>query len=70
MPNMNYYTYMNNHKVLNDKPNETGINDCNCRNKDTCPLPKSFQTKCIVYQANIDCDIAEYKKKKMLSWLM
>ena len=63
MPNMNSYTYMHNQKVLNDKPNETGINNCNCRNKDTCPLPKSCQTKCIVYQANIDCDIAGYKQK-------
>ena len=25
MPNMNSYTYMHNHKVLNIKPNETGI---------------------------------------------
>ena len=40
-----------------------GINKCNCRNKDTCPLPNSCQTKCIVYQANIDCDIAGYKQK-------
>ena len=57
MPNMNSYTYMHNHKVLNDKLNETGINNCNCRNKDTCSLPNSSQMKCIVYQANIDCDI-------------
>ena len=63
MPDMKSYTYMHNHKVLNDKSNETGINNCNCRNKDTCPLPKSCQTKCIVYQANIDCDIAGYKQK-------
>ena len=54
---------MHNHKVLNDKPNETWINNCNCRNKDTCSLPKSWQTKCIVFQANTDCDIAEYKQK-------
>ena len=39
-----------------------GINNCNCRNKGTCPLTKSCQTKCIVYQANIDCDIAGYKQ--------
>ena len=52
MPNMNSYTYMHNHKVLNNKPNETGINNCNCRNKDTCPLPKSCQTKCLVCQKN------------------
>ena len=54
---------MHNHKVLNDKPNETGINNCNCRNKDTCPLPNSFKTKCIIYQVNIDCDITGYKEK-------
>ena len=41
MPNMNSYTYMHNHKVLSDKSNETGINNCNCPNKDTCPLSKS-----------------------------
>ena len=60
---MNSYTYMHNHKVLNDKPNEMWINNCNCRNKDNCPLQNSFQTKCIIYQANIDCDIAGYKQK-------
>ena len=60
---MNSYTYMYNHKILNDKPNETGINDCNCRNKDTCPLPNSCQTNCIIYQANSDSDIAGYKEK-------
>ena len=57
MPNMNSYTYMHNHKVLYDKPNETGINNCNCCNKETCPLSNRCQTRCIVYQANIDCDI-------------
>ena len=25
MPNMNSYTYMNDHKFLNDKPNKMGI---------------------------------------------
>ena len=63
MPNMSSYTYMHNQKVLNDKPNETGIDNCNCRNKDTCPLPNSCQKKCIVYQANIDRDITGYKEK-------
>ena len=62
MANMNSYTYMHNHKVLNDKPNETGINNCNCYNKDTCPLTNSCQTKCITYQDNIDCGITEYKQ--------
>ena len=67
MLSMNSYTYMHNHKVLNDKPNETDINNCNCRNKDTCPLPNSCQTKCMVYQANIDFDIAGYKQNVTLA---
>ena len=66
---MNSYTYMHNYKVLNNKPNETVINNCNCHNKDTCPLPNSCRTKYIIYLANIDCDIAEYKQKCSLgSW--
>ena len=67
MPNMNSYTYTHNHKVLNGKPNETGINNCNYPNKDTCPLSNSCQTKCMIYEANIDCDIARYKQKSYLS---
>ena len=54
---------MHNHKVLTDKPNETGINNFNCRNTDTCPVPNSCQTKYIIYQVNIDCDIAGWKQK-------
>ena len=60
---------MHNRKVLLDKPNETEINNCNCRNEDTCPLPNSCQTKCIIYQANIDSDIdiGGYKQKNIVS---
>ena len=61
MSYMNFYTYMHNDKVLNDKPNETRINNCNCSKKDTWSLPNSYQTKCIIYQANIDCDITGQK---------
>ena len=32
-------------------------------NRDTCPLPSSCQTKCIIYQGNIECDIAGYNQK-------
>ena len=63
MPNMNSCTYIHNYYVLNNKPNETCINNRNCRNKDTCALPNSCQTKCIIYQVNIDCDITRYKQK-------
>ena len=54
---------MHNQKVLNDTPNETGINNCNGHNKVTCPLPNKCQTKCIIYKGNIDWDIAGYKQK-------
>ena len=66
MPYKNSYAYMHNHEVLNDKANETGINNWNCRSRDTCPLPNSCQTKRIISQANIDCDIAGYKQKYYL----
>ena len=54
---------MCNYKVLNDKPNEQEIDNCKGHNKDTCPLPNSCQTKSIIYQANVDCNIAVYKQK-------
>ena len=63
MPSMNSYTYVRNHNVLNNKPNELEINDCNCHTKDNCPLPNSCQAKCIIYQGNINYDIARYKQK-------
>ena len=59
----NSHTDIHNHKVLNGKPNETDIDNCNCRNKDTCLLPGSYQTKTIIYQVSFDCDIAEYNQK-------
>ena len=62
-PNINSYTYMHNHKVLNDKFKKTEIFYCNCHNKDTPPLTNNFQTKIIIYQAKIDFDIARYKQK-------
>ena len=40
-------------KVINGKQNDTGINNCNCCNNDTCPVSNSCQTKCIIDQTNI-----------------
>ena len=40
-----------------------GIDNCNCHNKDSCPLPKSCHTKSIIYWANTDCDIVGCKQK-------
>ena len=54
---------MHNHKILNDKPNETGIGKCNCPKKGTCPVTNTCQTKSVVCQAYNDCAIAAYKRK-------
>ena len=54
VPNINSYNYMHNHKVLNDKPNETGINNSKCRNNDTCPLINSCQTKLTLTATSLD----------------
>ena len=67
MSNMNSYSYVHNHKALNCKPNETGISDCNCRNKDTCPLPNSCQTKWIIDQVNIVINIGNINKNATLA---
>ena len=69
MPSMNSYSYIHNHKILKDKPNETGISNYNYRNKDACPLPSSCQTKFINYQANIDCYIVRCKQNFTLTHL-
>ena len=45
MPYMNYFTYIHNHKVLNGKPNEPEIDNCNCCNKDNCSLENCCQKK-------------------------
>ena len=61
MPNID--SYIQNHKVLTNKINEVETDNCNCHNKDTCPLPNCCQTKSIIYQANVDGDIARYRQK-------
>ena len=45
---------MHNHKVLNDKPNETEINNSKCRNNDTSPLTNSCQTKLTLTVTSLD----------------
>ena len=54
---------MHNHKVLHNKSNEMEINNCNCRDKDTCPLPNICQKKGKTYRASTGYDIAGYKQK-------
>ena len=48
--------------ILDDKSNATEIDNFNRRNKDTCPLPNSCQTKSIIYQA-IYCFITGQNQK-------
>ena len=67
MHHMNSNICMHNHKVLKDRPNETGINNCNCHNQGTCLLPNSCQTKCIIYQTNITWTVASLDISKNIT---
>jgi hypothetical protein len=40
-----------NKKVLTNPEKQT--NQCNCRNKTTCPVPGKCQTECVVYKASV-----------------
>ena len=40
-------------KKLISKCNQTNSRTCNCRNKDTCPVPGKCCTQCVVYKAEI-----------------
>ena len=43
-------------KKLLSKNNQTTSRTCNCRNKDTCPVPGKCCTQCVVYKAEITTD--------------
>ena len=47
---MNYYIYLHIHKVLNNNSNKLDIDNCNCHNKGTYPLPNKHQTRSIIHQ--------------------
>ena len=55
MSNINSYTDMPKQNILNEKLNVTEVNNCN---KSSFPSPNNFQIRSIIYQANIDYDIA------------
>ena len=69
MPNMNSYTDMHNHKILNNKPNEMGINNCNCRNKDTCLLPNSCQRNAYFLKPTLPMTSLDINKNVILAKL-
>ena len=54
MPNVATLISSHNKRLLTEtQPNTTSVDNCNCRNKDTCPLPGNCQTKGVVYQATV-----------------
>jgi hypothetical protein len=52
MPNMKSVLNAHNRHVINNKK-ESAENNCNCIDKNTCPLSNQCLTKNIVYQANV-----------------
>ena len=54
MPNVATIISSHNKRLLTEtQPNTTSVDNCNCRNKDTCPLPGKCQTNGVVYQATV-----------------
>ena len=54
MPNVATIISSQNKRLLTEtQPNTTSVDNCNCRNKDTCPLPGKCQTNGVVYQATV-----------------
>lgn len=49
--NMGQIMKNHNKKVLTNSEKQT--NQCNCRNKTTCPVPGKCQTECVVYKASV-----------------
>ena len=43
-----------NKKVLNEKPKNPNNNNCNCRNKDQCPVKNECQTESVIYKATVN----------------
>ena len=66
MSSMNSYTYMYNHKVLNEQSNETRMNNCNCRNKDTCPLPNTFKQNALFIKPTLSVALLDTNKNVTL----
>ena len=66
MSSMNSYTYMYNHKVLNEQSNETRMNNCNCRNKDTCPLPNTFKRNALFIKPTLSVALLDTNKNVTL----
>ena len=53
MPNMKSLITNHNNKILNKKEN---TDNCNCRNKEQCPIKGKCQTEAIVYIASVSTD--------------
>ena len=66
MSSMNSYTHMYNHKVLNNQSNETRMNNCNCRNKDICPLPNTFKRNALFIKPTLPVALLDTNKNVTL----
>ena len=64
LPNMKSIIIGHNNKILNEEQQEN-INDkkkqCNCRNKDECPLNGSCQIESIIYKAIVSTDEQDFE---------
>ena len=64
MPNIKSKINSHNHKILkNNTQQEENIKKCNCINKNQCPLNQQCLSTNIVYQANINSNLNNYKEK-------
>jgi hypothetical protein len=62
MPNMGQFINNHNKKILNQDPSPQPTRNCNCRNKNMCPLDGKCLQNCIVYGATVTSKTAATKK--------
>ena len=62
MPNIKSIITAHNRKILNNKEPDTAKKQCNCWDRKKCPLNEKCLTNQIVYQANINSDLEDYKE--------
>ena len=64
MPNIKSKINSHNHKISkNNTQQEENIKKCNSINKNQCPLNQQCLSTNIVYQANINSNLNNYKEK-------
>ena len=62
LPNMKSIISRHNHKILNEEQNKNNNNnECNCRNKENCPLKGNCLAEAIIYKATIKTDEEKFE---------